>query len=29
VVVDGNIITSRIPDDLPAFLRAIIEALRK
>jgi protease I len=28
VVVDGNIITSRIPDDLPAFLKAIIEALR-
>ncbi len=28
VVVDGNIITSRIPDDLPAFLRAIIDALR-
>lgn len=28
VVVDGNIITARIPDDLPAFLRAIIDALR-
>jgi protease I len=27
VVVDGNIITSRIPDDLPAFLREIISAL--
>jgi len=27
VVVDGNIITSRIPDDLPAFLQAIISAL--
>jgi protease I len=29
VVVDGNIITSRIPDDLPAFLRAIIDALQR
>lgn len=29
VVVDGNLITSRQPDDLPAFCRAIIEALRK
>jgi protease I len=29
VVVDGNIITSRKPDDLPAFCRAIIEALVK
>lgn len=28
VVVDGNLITSRTPDDLPAFPRAIIEALR-
>jgi len=28
VVVDGRIITSRKPDDLPAFCRAIIEALR-
>ncbi len=27
VVVDGNIITSRVPDDLPAFLREIIAAL--
>ena len=27
VVVDGNIITSRKPDDLPAFCRAIIIAL--
>jgi protease I len=27
VVVDGNLITSRTPDDLPAFCRAIIEAL--
>ena len=27
VAVDGNLITSRMPDDLPAFLRAIIAAL--
>lgn len=27
VVVDGNIITSRTPDDLPAFLMAIIEKI--
>lgn len=27
VVVDGKLITSRKPDDLPAFMRAIIEAL--
>ena len=27
VVIDGNIITSRTPDDLPDFLRAIIESL--
>jgi protease I len=27
VVVDNNLITSRMPDDLPAFLRAIITAL--
>ena len=29
VVVDGNLITSRIPDDLPSFLKAIIKALEK
>ena len=29
VVVDGNLITSRRPDDLPAFLCAIIAALEK
>jgi len=29
VVVDGNLITSRKPDDLPAFCRAIISALTK
>lgn len=28
VVVDGNIVTSRMPQDLPSFCRAIIEALR-
>ncbi len=27
-VVDGNLITSRKPDDLPAFCRAIIAALK-
>lgn len=27
VVVDGNLITSRKPDDIPAFNRAVIEAL--
>jgi protease I len=29
VVVDGNLITSRMPDDLPAFLREIIKAVEK
>lgn len=29
VVVDGNLITSRIPSDLPAFNKAILEALKK
>jgi deglycase len=29
VVRDGNLITSRKPDDLPAFLRTIIEAVRE
>ena len=28
VVVDGKLITSRMPDDLPAFMRAIIKALK-
>ncbi len=27
VVVDGNLITSRDPDDLPAFISALIEAI--
>ena len=27
VVVDGNLITSRVPDDLPAFCREIIKML--
>ena len=29
VVRDGNLITSRVPSDLPAFCRAIIEALQE
>jgi protease I len=29
VVVDGNLISSRQPDDLPAFCQAIIKALEK
>ena len=29
VVTDGNVITSRKPDDLPAFVVAIIEQMRK
>ncbi|MCO5734297.1 type 1 glutamine amidotransferase domain-containing protein [Rhizobium sp. SSA_523] len=29
VVVDGNIITSRMPSDIPAFNRAIVAALQK
>lgn len=29
VVRDGNLITSRTPDDLPAFCREIIKALRE
>ncbi|MFO0792537.1 MAG: type 1 glutamine amidotransferase domain-containing protein [Candidatus Brocadiaceae bacterium] len=29
VVVDGNLITSRTPDDLPAFCREIIKYLRR
>ncbi|MDI6401322.1 type 1 glutamine amidotransferase domain-containing protein [Balneolaceae bacterium ANBcel3] len=28
LIVDGNIITSRIPDDLPAFSRQIVDALK-
>ena len=28
VVVDGNLVTSRTPDDLPAFCRAFIELVR-
>ena len=27
VCVDGHVITSRTPDDLPAFVRAIIRAM--
>jgi protease I len=29
VVVDGHLITSRKPDDLPAFCRALVQALEK
>jgi protease I len=29
VVVDGNIITSRTPDDLPAFVVALMDMMRK
>jgi putative intracellular protease/amidase len=29
VVADGNLITSRKPDDLPAFCREIVRALAK
>jgi protease I len=29
VVVDGNLVTSRKPDDLPAFCREIVKALAK
>ena len=28
VVVDGNLVTSRTPDDLPAFMRAVIDGLK-
>jgi protease I len=28
VVVDGNLITSRTPDDLPVFMRTVINALK-
>lgn len=29
VVIDGNLISSRTPDDLPAFCKAIIKSLKK
>ncbi len=29
VVVDGNLVSSRMPADLPAFLRALIQLLRR
>jgi len=29
VVVDDNLITSRTPDDLPAFMRAVLEGMSK
>jgi len=28
VVVDGKLVTSRTPDDLPAFMRAVIDILK-
>jgi protease I len=28
VVIDGNLITSRVPTDLPAFCREIVKALK-
>ncbi len=28
VVIDGNIVTSRIPDDLPAFCRSVLEMIK-
>jgi len=28
VVVDGKLVTSRVPDDLPAFMRAVIDILK-
>ena len=28
VVVDGKLVTSRTPDDLPAFMRTVIDALK-
>ena len=27
LVVDGNLITSRVPKDLPAFNKALVDAL--
>ncbi len=29
VVVDGNLITSRVPDDLPVFMKAVIRSLAR
>ena len=29
VVVDGNLITARKPDDLPPFMRAVIDGVEK
>lgn len=29
VVIDGNLITSRTPDDLPDFMKAVLEYLKK
>ena len=29
VMVDGSLVTSRVPDDLPAFMQAVIEVLAR
>ena len=29
VIRDGNVITSRKPDDLPAFMQAVLQALKE
>ena len=29
VVRDGNLVTSRKPDDLPAFMQAVLQAARE
>ncbi|MFX0083272.1 MAG: type 1 glutamine amidotransferase domain-containing protein [Candidatus Hodarchaeota archaeon] len=29
VVIDGNLITSRMPDDLPEFMKAVLEFLKE
>jgi protease I len=29
VVVDGHLVTSRMPDDLPVFMKAVIEVLNR
>ena len=29
VVIDGNLITSRMPDDLPDFMRAVLNFLKE
>ncbi|MFW9881998.1 MAG: DJ-1/PfpI family protein [Candidatus Thorarchaeota archaeon] len=29
VVIDGNLITSRMPEDLPKFMNTVLEFLKK